>query len=209
MTVSELGKKIERLKGQKLQLEKNISNCKQSESENTKLLHQHEQAKEIIRAVTIMTQEKLQYKISDIVSLASEAVFDDPYELGIEFIPRRNKTECDLYFIRDGSKLTNPLNESGVGAADVISFALRIALYVMSKPRSHPVIILDEPFKHLKGKEENMRVLKMVKEISSKLNLQIIMVSDERILREDIIESADRTFEVIKYKGKSKVKMLK
>lgn len=200
--------KLDLLKGQKYQIEKDIDESKSILSENTKSLHQHQQAKEIIRTVSIMTQQKLQFHIADITSLALDAVFDDPYQLEVEFVIRRNKTECDLSFVRDENKIDNPLQSSGVGSVDVAAFALRIASWSMSNPRTSPIMILDEPFKHLKGKEENLRVLRMVKEISEKLNLQIIMVSDERIPREDIIEASDRAFEVTKFKGKSKVKQL-
>ena len=110
--------------------------------------------------------------------------------------------------LRDGHELDSPKDEAGVGAIDVAAFALRVASWTMQRPRSRSVIILDEPFKHLKGIKENHRVLEMIKEISSKLNLQIIMVSDERIPREDIIESADRTFEVTKHGNKSKIQIV-
>jgi ABC-type sulfate/molybdate transport systems ATPase subunit len=79
---------------------------------------------------------------------------------------------------------------------DVAAFALRIACWSMQNPHSRPVLILDEPFKHLKGIEQNKKVLRMIRKISKRLKLQIIMISDERIPREDIIENADRVFEV-------------
>jgi hypothetical protein len=151
-----------------------------------------------------MTQQQLQYHISDITSLALESVFDDPYELAVEFVQRRNKTECDLYFVRKGNRV-DPLTASGVGAVDVACFALRVASWSMNTPHSRPVLLLDEPFKHLKGQEENLRVLDMIKEISKKLQLQIIMISDERIDREATIAATDRLFEVKIRKGISKI----
>jgi DNA repair exonuclease SbcCD ATPase subunit len=168
-------------------------------------LRSHEQAREVIREVGIKTQQQLQYHISDITSLALEAVFNDPYTLTVEFVQRRNKTECDLYFERGGNKV-DPLSASGGGAVDVAAFALRIASWSMQRPRTRNVIILDEPFKHLKGVEANQRVLDMINEISRKMKVQIIMVSDERIPREDIIASADKLFEVSIKNGVSRIK---
>ena len=81
------------------------------------------------------------------------------------------------------------------------AFALRVASWSMQFPRTRDVLILDEPFKHLKGEEANRKVLEMVKEISSKLGLQIIMVSDERISRTATIEAADKVFETSIKKG--------
>jgi len=168
---------------------------------------QNEKAKLIVQEIGLKMQEQLQYHISAITSLALEAVFDNPYQLELDFVQRRNKTECDLYFARGDIKV-DPLSASGLGAVDVASFALRVAAWDMMEPKSDNVLILDEPFKHLKGEEANIRVLQIVKEISKRLNLQIIMVSDERISREDIIENADRTFEVTIKKGVSKIKQL-
>jgi hypothetical protein len=170
-------------------------------------LKYHEQAKEIIRQVGLKTQEQLQYHVSDLTSLALESVFPNPYELKVEFIQRRNKTECDLYFVRDGNYI-NPIDAAGIGAVDVTTFALRVASWSMALPKSRNTIILDEPFKHLKGQETNLRVLEMINEISKKLNIQVIMVSDERIPKEDIIATADRVFEVKLKNGKSKVTIL-
>jgi DNA repair exonuclease SbcCD ATPase subunit len=204
MEIQQLRHKLERQKGQKFQIEKSLTALQEQLSEKKRSLRRHEQAREIVREVGMKTQEQLQFHISDITSLALEAVFPDPYELAVEFIQRRNKTECDLYFVREGNKI-DPLTASGVGAVDVAAFALRIASWSMLQPRTRNTIILDEPFKHLKGKRENLKVLEMVKELSTRLNLQIIMVSDERIDREDTIAAADRIFEVSIKKGKSKI----
>lgn len=203
--IKTLRQKLEQQKGQKLQVENHLRQLKRSLKQFQTNLEEHEKAREIIREVGLRTQQQLQYHISSITSLALEAVFDDPYELVVEFVQRRNKTECDLFFERVGERI-DPLTASGGGAADVASFALRIASWSMTKPHTRNVMILDEPFKHLKGAEANQRVLDMINEISKKLKIQVIMISDERIPREDIVTSADRVFEVSIYNGKSKVK---
>lgn len=193
--VQQLRNQLEQQKGQKAQIEKSIALSKQETKGQKRNLRRHEQAREVIREVGLKTQQQLQYHISDITSLALEAVFDNPYELVVEFVQRRNKTECDLFFVRNGNRM-NPIDSSGVGAIDVAAFALRVASWSMQYPKSRNVLILDEPFKHLKGKKSNQRVLEMIKQISEKLNFQIIMISDERIPREDIIEAADKVFEM-------------
>lgn len=181
-----------------------LTSLKEELAENKKSLIRHEKAREIVREVGMKTQQQLQYHISDITSLALEAVFPNPYNLTVEFVQRRNKTECDLFFEREGEKI-NPISDSGLGAVDVASFALRVASWSMMRPRTRNVMILDEPFKHLKGAEANKKVLDMINEISKKMGLQIIMVSDERVSREDIIESADKVFEVSIKNGRSRV----
>ena len=202
--IQDIRNELEQRKGQRIRTEKSIDDLKEEIKQNKRSLRRHEQAREVIRDVGLKTQQELQWHISDITSLALEAVFNDPYELVAEFVQRRNKTECDLYFKRDNNRM-DPLSASGGGAVDVAAFALRVASWSMQHPRSRAVLVLDEPFKHLKGEKENHRVLEMIKQISEKLKTQIIMVSDERIPREDIIAAADKVFETKIRKGITEV----
>lgn len=200
---------LEQRKGRRIQIEQLIERTEQEVKEKGRDLRRHEQAREIIREVGLQIQKNLQFHISEITSLALDAVFDNPYKLEAEFVQRRNRTECDLVFVRDGDKVDDPLNASGVGAIDVAAFALRVASWSMSSPKPANTLILDEPFKHLKGEEANKRVLDMIRDISKRMGLQVIMISDERISREQIIESADRVFEIsIDSKGVSEVNKL-
>ena len=196
--------RLEQRKGQQLQLSNSINVLQSEISTKEKELQLHEKAREVIKEVGLKTQKELQFHISNITSMALSSVFDQPYELSVEFVQRRNKTECDLFFERDGFKC-EPKNASGGGAVDVAAFALRIASWSMQTPHSRNVMILDEPFKHLKGEQANLRVLNMINEISRRLNIQIIMVSDERISREDIEEKADKVFEVNIKRGISRL----
>jgi len=149
--------------------------------------------------VGLKTQQQLQYHISDITSLALEAVFNDPYELVVEFVQRRNKTECDLYFQRDENRM-DPLSASGGGAVDVASFALRIASWSMERPKSRNVIILDEPLRFLSNDHQEKASI-MIKEISEKLGIQFIIVTHEPILA----SYADQVFETKIMKGVTQI----
>ena len=195
--IQNLRNALERMKGKRDQVQHGIDNAEQFIKEKKKDLRRHEQAREIIREVGLKTQQQLQFHISDITSLALEAVFDNPYKLITEFIQRRNKTECDLYFERDGNRI-DPLSASGGGTVDVASFALRVASWSMQRPRSRNVLILDEPFRYLSS-DLLPKASEMLNQISKKLKLQIIMVTHA----EELIENADRVFEVKIKKGKS------
>ncbi len=188
-TVTDFRIKLERLKGQREQVEKNISLVKKNISAWKKDLSNNIKAKEIIKLVGLKTQQQISYNISEITTMALHAVLDNPYDLEIEFVERRDKTECDIWLTRDGVK-TKPVYTGG-GAKDVASFALRIASWTMQKPRSRSTLILDEPFKHLKGEKANRRMLDMIHQISEKLGIQIIMISDERVSREATIDATD------------------
>ena len=120
------------------------------------------------------TQQRIENHISQIVSTALASIWDDPYEFELEFVIKRGKTEADLWFVRNDSRLS-PMDTAGGGAIDVASMALRIAAWSINK-NTRPVIILDEPFKNL---SENLqdRAADMLRMLSEKLDLQIIMVS--------------------------------
>jgi DNA repair exonuclease SbcCD ATPase subunit len=90
-----------------------------------------------------------------------------------------------------------------VGAVDVASFALRIASWSMARPRTDNVIILDEPFRFLSENYQE-RASNMLREVSQKLGIQLIIVTHETVLT----TSADRIFEVSIKKGISQIKVL-
>jgi len=190
---------LERKKGQHQQLLSDASKLKATIKDAKRQLLRHEQAREIIREAGLKTQQGLQYHIGEITTLALDSVFDNPYSLEVEFVQRRNKTECDLFFVRDGERI-DPLSASGGGAVDVASFALRIASWSMRSPRTQNVIILDEPLKNLSADLQE-RGSAMLREVSKKLGIQFIIITHE----ETLTAFADRIFKVEMKKGVSKV----
>jgi len=197
--IKTLRHQLERQKGQQLQIEKTISETDRTVKGKRRDLQRHEKAREIIREVGIKTQNQLSFHISDITSLALEAVFTDPYKLIVDFVQRRNKTECDLYFERDGNKV-DPLLASGGGAVDVAAFALRIASWSMQRPKSRNVIILDEPLRFLSANHQE-QASQMIKEVSEKLGIQFIIITHELILT----AYADKMFETKIKKGVTEI----
>jgi DNA repair exonuclease SbcCD ATPase subunit len=163
-----------------------------------KTLKYTEEARIIIQIVAQKTQQELEYQISEIVTLALGAVFDDPYEFKIEFVIKRGKTEAIIKFVRDGHEF-DPLDDTGGGAADIASFALRIALWNLLRPRSRNTLILDEPFKNI-SKQDNLqeKSSEMLSMISKKLGIQIIMVTHST----ELIKASDKVFEVKQNKKK-------
>jgi len=197
--IQSLRNDLEQRKGKKMQIEKTINLLIKKAREREKDLRRHEQAREIIREVGLLIQKNLQFHISGITSLALGAIFEEPYQLAAEFVQRRNKTECDLYFVRDNYRI-DPLSASGGGTVDVAAFSLRIASWAMKYPRSRNTIILDEPLRFLSSEHQEKAGL-MIKEVSEKLNLQFIIVTHNQILS----SYADKSFYVSIDRGISKV----
>ena len=200
MNIQQLRTQLEQSKGRRQQIKDDLKLIREDITQLKVDLIRHEKALEIVREVGLKTQQQLQYHISDITSLALEAIFDNPYTLVVEFVQRRGKTECDLYFERDGEKV-DPLLASGGGTVDVAAFALRIASWSMMRPRTRNVMILDEPLRFVSAKYQE-KASAMIKEISEKLGIQFIIVTHNEVLA----SYADKTFEVTIKKGVSYVK---
>lgn len=190
---------VEQKRGKKEQIENQIQSLHSDIKALKKDIKRHEKAREVLKIVALKTQQQLQYHISDITTMALEAVFPDPYDLVAEFVQRRNKTECDLLFERYGERI-DPLSASGGGAVDVASFALRVASWAMERPRLRNTLILDEPFRYL---SVNLlpKASEMLKRVSEDMKLQIIMVTHS----EELMEGADKVFTVERRKGVSTV----
>jgi hypothetical protein len=204
MIITEYRNRLEQLKGKKESVLESIEETNCQIKKEKRNLRNAEDSLLIVQEVGKQTQSKLEYHISELVSMALNAVFDNPYEFKVEFIAKRNKTECELFFVRDGHKI-KPLEASGYGVCDVAGFALRVALWTLQQPKTRNTFILDEAFKHLKGLEENKKVIQMIKMLSEKLGLQILMIHDERVPLSEIEKGADRIFEVGIKDGISKV----
>jgi len=157
-------------------------------------------ARQIVQDVAEEIQKTIEFQISYLVSTALSSVFPDPYTFKLSFVQRRNKTECDLLFVKNGEEC-DPFSASGGGAIDIANFALRIAIWSIKKTQN--VFILDEPFRFV-SVDLQEKCSQMMKEISEKLGIQIIMVSH----LPNIIGSADQIFQVENIKGISKVKFL-
>lgn len=164
-----------------------------------------EEARLILQTVAQKTQEGIVFHISEIVTAALDAVFeDDAYTFKIEFVQRRGKTEADVFFERDGNRV-DPLTASGGGCVDVASFALRVALWSLLR-RAKGVadtIVLDEPFRFL-SRALQPKAGAMLKMLSEKLNVQFLFVTHVQ----DLVDSADRVFRVEKQGKYSKVEVV-
>ena len=133
------------------------------------------------------TQTFLKSFIEEMVTTALQAVFEEDYQFVIDFDIKRNKPEAKINLKLRGEE-TDPKDSCGGGVLDVASFALRVVLWSIENPKSSNVIILDEPMKFLHGRIEN--AMKMIKDLSKKLGIQFIIVSQ----MEEFAENADKVF---------------
>lgn len=199
MNLKEIRTHIERKKGQEEEVNNRITNLEGQVITLEKEIRWSQKAQVIIQTVAQETQSQLEYHISDIVTLALDTIFDKPYKFKIEFVLKRNKTECVLLFERNGHTV-NPLSASGGGVVNIASFALRVALWTLQAPKSRNTIILDEPFPNL-SKGLLPRACDLLQELRKKLLLQFIIVTH----LDELALCANKTFEVRLKKGISRI----
>jgi len=194
--------KYNRLVGQKKLL---IQQLKEKKERRTVLVEDkevYEKARWVITEASRINQQFFKDKVESLVTMAIQSVFDRPFEFKLIMERKRNKLECRPV-IMEGENEYSPKDEMGGGLVDIISFAFRVVLWSVEKPRSRSIFILDEPFKFtgaLVG-----RAGEMVKELSKTLGIQIIIVTHDEALK----EIADVAYTVTHDGTKSHVELTK
>ena len=195
--------KLSELKGERKRVQEDLKESKIKARRLQRDLGIAEKSLDVLRVAAQLTQKQLEYQVGNFVSLAMRTVFgDSAYEFKLKFEQRRNNTEADLLFVRNGQEM-KPIFSSGGGAVDVASFGLRVAIWSLRQKKLRDVLLLDEPFKHLSIDLQEYAG-NMIKLISEKLKLQIIEIS--HVL--DIVDYANKVFDVTINEGVSKVKIL-
>ena len=209
MNIQEIRHKLEQKRGSQNQIKFDLNNAILNYKAIEKEIDYSEKAQAIIQNIARKTQSELEYRICEPVSLALQAVYENPYKMVADFqITGRGNTECSLAFERNGS-IVKPVDNhggaTGGGPIDIASFALRLGSWSLAIPRSRPVMILDEPFKfvdkeRIKDSETTTMHLagQMLKQVTKPppegLGLQVIMISHIA----ELIECADQIISVKK-----------
>jgi len=194
MGVQELRQRLEREKGRHGQVVADLAQALARLDNLKELALRLERVQLILQEVAQITQSQLAWYVDDMTSAAIEAVFPEhDYKLRLEFVQRRGTTEADIVLSDGQGHRVRPRDADGGGLINVAAFALRVALWSLSKS-TRPVLVLDEPLHFLHSKDAHARAAELLQEISSRLGLQIIMVTGEET--EEIISTANRVFEI-------------
>jgi DNA repair exonuclease SbcCD ATPase subunit len=185
--LQDLRQTLTRKQGEQNRIQRQLEEVQIAATDIQKELEFTQAAKAIIQKVAKATQQQLEYYISELVTLGFASVFPRPYEFGVTFEEKRGKTECRMRFLRDGKEV-NPLYGSGGGPLDIAAATMRFTIYSLNK--THPIIGFDEPFRFL-SKDLHQSAGEMLKEVSEKLNLQILITTHS----EDLADQADKKIE--------------
>lgn len=201
MDIEDFNDYINQKKGELNSLENQQKETTKKLSLTNRELQRTEKCQVIIQEVAKLTQQQIILHIEDIVNSAIDFIFPNEYEFKMDFVDKRNKTECEIYLLQKDNKL-NPITDNGGGVVDIVSFALRVSLWNLKKDKKLNTMILDEPFRFLsKGLKPQAGLL--LKELSRKLKLQFIIITHD----EEFINMADKIFKVKKAKGNSYIEI--
>lgn len=139
------------------------------------------EGQKILQQLAASVQQTAHTQIANIVSKCLGTVFEDPYEFRVVFEEKRGKTEARLVFVKNGEEHEPDADVEG-GVVDVAAFALRTAKLMMQKPRVRPVLFLDEAFRMV-DRVNAGRVRGLLESLSEELNLQVIQVTHNPVLR--------------------------
>ena len=170
--------------------------------QSIKDLKENERMLEVLDKTRILLLQTGDYQrkkvIDDLESIVTHALqFIMQQEIYFIIKPNvvRGRTECSFFVrtVRNGVSNTNPVIDSrGDGISDIVSLALDVANYKLSK--SMGPLVLDEPTKQLSGDYSeghakqlsvnySLRVGEFLKEISHTLDIQIILITHNEELK--------------------------
>jgi DNA repair exonuclease SbcCD ATPase subunit len=158
------------------------------------------EAQDIMNAVGVLAQTEVKEVIESLVTKALQSIYGPEYSFEIENAVLRNQPETYFYVVINGVR--NSLREElGGGVVDTVGFALRVILWALQSARTDNILILDEPMRNLRDPDRLIQFGQLIREISSMLNLQFVINSNEALLK----EVGDVVFEVSKFGNESKV----
>jgi len=188
------------LQSHKERLTSQISSCTE-QVQNTELaIGKNDEAHALISKSIQLMYESLSSRLGDIITEGLVCVFpDSPYtKFVVDFVPRRDSIEADLYLIdKDGEKY-DPLDAVGGGVADLIALMLRITYIKLSKNRNF--LCADEPLRFL-DRSRIEDASKFIKQVCKDLGFQLLLVTHIP----ELVHVADKIYKVSRKNGVSSV----
>ena len=165
-----------------------------------------EQSQLLLGKVSDFAKVQMVSHVEGIVSAALFAVFGEGYTFRINLKTIGNQAAAEWQVITNYGGVevaADPESSHGGGLVDVISIALRLAMLEILRPHVDGPLLCDEPGKHLSS-EYAPNLAYFLKQYAAKTGRQVIMVSHSA----QLIEAADRSYEVTQKDGISEVKQL-
>lgn len=134
------------------------------------------ESRAIIQAVAENTQGLMVKYFCNLISPIIRAIWEDDRSFGMEFVQKRNTTECNIWIEKDGNRAG--IFDGGGGLANIVSLGCRLAFFALEK-KTRKLMFLDEPFSALNSASYQQRISDTLKEISAKMGIQFLVITDQ------------------------------
>ena len=149
-------------------------NLKRSDKEEEVLLLS--KVTELFKSLGGQSQEELLSKVEKFVSYGLSTIFGEDYQ----FVAELNVEGKDLkveFYVRTRDLATSVTTAKGGGVAEVVSILLQLFFVVALGDKFAPFVLMDTAMLHI-SPEYHAKVSALLKELSDKLNLQIVLIAN-------------------------------
>ena len=190
MTVKENIARLHEAKGRQRALQASKSETETALRDLHDLQLAIEEASTLLQDTAKESQEKVKLQLAALVTRALHTIYpEELYHFTLKFVSERGQTSVYPTLILADNEL-DPLDNSG-GMAEVVAFALRIALIAIGKKPK--IMILDEPFTGVSAQRIPL-VHDFIQQMADDLHMQFIITTHLSGLTED----ASKSFHVVK-----------
>lgn len=186
--LEEIKERISQLRAKKFLLQEKRKGVETRLIELRSSLQGTEEFQVYVQTLIKNIQSQLKYKMEEIVQYGLDLCFPGLYKFSMEFVSKRGQSEINLSFKKKEEEI-DPVEDSGIGMADIASFSLRMGSWSIN-PKDN-TIVMDEPFKHLSTDLQPLAA-ELIKVISKELGIQFILITH----METLTKAADKLFRV-------------
>ena len=176
--------------GQREILEKTIKVHENTIDKKEKEKDIYIQVRDLFASVGKATQDALIQYFENLGTSLLQTIYGSEYKFTLVFEIKRNKSECTPKVMK-GDIQVDLKDEIGVGVVDVLSYAMRLAIWSLQKPRTEPVFILDEPFKYV-DKNKRSLIGEALQGLTESLGAQTIMISHD----DELIDIGNSAYQI-------------
>jgi DNA repair exonuclease SbcCD ATPase subunit len=163
-----------------------------------------QEALQFLEDVAQSRRNTMKSKIEGIISDALRVIYGPDYRIELVYSTKNNRSSLEIELVKKTPKgeVRRTMEGFGGGVSDSISVPLRLLILLGSR-QTDKVCVLDESYKHVDPERIEL-VAKFIKEISHKLNMQIVLLSHHEAMQ----ETADVIFQIQDVGGKATLKKM-
>lgn len=147
----------------------------------------------LLQLASAATWDATKKLVEELVTRALQSVFyDKSYKFVLKQETKRG-TASVSFVVEDQGMELDLVDELGGGIVDVVALVLRIAFVLLYRPKTRPVLFLDEPLKHLWSGYQPYAA-KFLKQVCGETGLQLLIVTHQN----ELASYADQVFQISK-----------